>query len=90
MPAESLIDGPPLQTHTEGVSSSWIVPEGRVIFEITVGSDAYPELLEKGSVIHFSHAALKGIQALRDSELIQVVYSVDCFCDSSQNANEKM
>jgi transcriptional regulator with XRE-family HTH domain len=85
VPAESMLEVPSRYACAEGVGSSWIVLDGRVIFEIAVGSDAYPELLEKGSVIHFRRAAPRGIQALRDSHLLQVVYSADCFCGAGQD-----
>jgi len=80
VPAESVLEVPRSYTCADGVSSSWIVLDGRVIFEISTGAEACPELLERGSVIHFRDAAPRGIQALRDSELVQVVYSAACFC----------
>ena len=63
-------------------SSSWIALAGRVIFEMPAGTDVFPELIEKGSVIHFRGAVPKRIQALQDSQLIQVIHASarDCPC----------
>jgi transcriptional regulator with XRE-family HTH domain len=69
----------------EGSMSSWIVMDGRVIFEIPAPSDGGPwpqwsELLEAGSVIHFRRLTPIIIHGLDNSQLLQVVYSSNCPC----------
>ena len=71
----------------QGTLSSWIVLEGRVIFEIksAPSTPTTPEFLEKGSVIHFRQTAVpEKIQALQDSKLLQIVYSSKCNCNVGQ------
>lgn len=60
--------------------ASWIMLAGRIIVEIRSGSGNSPELLEKGSVIHFRHASPTRIQALEESRILQVIYSGSCSC----------
>ena len=73
-------------TANEGDMSSWIVLEGRTIFEMPKASvggagSQRSELLETGSVIHLRGAGPVKVQALENSELLQIVYSAaDCPC----------
>lgn len=71
--------------YVEGTMTSWIVTEGRVIFEVPESSDGGPspqrsELLGAGSVIHFRRPTPMSIHGLENSQLLQVVYSADCPC----------
>jgi transcriptional regulator with XRE-family HTH domain len=66
-----------------GARSSWIVLDGRVIFEIPgLGPETTPELLEAGSVIHFRRGAPASVNAMQDSRMLQVVCSVQCLCNA--------
>ncbi|MBZ5670764.1 MAG: helix-turn-helix transcriptional regulator [Acidobacteriia bacterium] len=73
-------------TSNERNISSWIVLEGRAIFEMPEASVGGPgsqrsELLETGSVIHLRGVGPIGVQALENTELLQIVYSAgDCLC----------
>jgi len=66
--------------------SSWIVLAGRTIFEMPKASmggrgSQRSELLETGSVIHLRGAGPVRVQALENSELLQIVCSAaDCPC----------
>jgi hypothetical protein len=87
-------------TTNERTLSSWIVLEGRTIFEMPQASTGGPgsqraELLETGSVIHLRGVGPVKVQALENSQLLQIVYSAaDCPCldapsresDASRNA----
>jgi len=73
-------------TSNERTMSSWIVLEGRAIFELPEASVGGPgsqrsELLETGSVIHLRAVGPIRVQALENTELLQIVYSAaDCPC----------
>ena len=87
-------------TSSQHAMSSWIVLEGRTIFEMPKDSEGGPpsqrsELLETGSVIHLREVRPVRVEALENSELLQIVCSaVDCPClgtsrdedDASRNA----
>jgi transcriptional regulator with XRE-family HTH domain len=70
-----------VDSSVEGVLSSWIVLEGQAIFEIIADSETSNELLEKGSVIHLRRGMPRKIQALQDSQLLQIIYSTECHCN---------
>lgn len=53
---------------------SWIVLKGRVIFEIGDLKASTPEVLDEGSVMHFRKPLPVKIQALKDSQLLQISY----------------
>ena len=88
LPAGSNVDVGRDDSPIDSVVSSWIILEGRLILEIQVGNDLSPELLERGSVIHFRRAAPKKIQALEDSQIIQLIYSSACHCNPKQKKDE--
>ena len=73
-------------TTNERTMSSWIVLEGRTIFEMPRGPGGgarfqRSELLETGSVIHLQGTGPVRVQALENSELLQIVCSAaDCPC----------
>jgi transcriptional regulator with XRE-family HTH domain len=60
--------------------ASWIMLSGRVIMDVRRGDDSIAELVEKDSVLHLRDSPPKKLQALEDSELLQIVYSGECFC----------
>lgn len=61
--------------------ASWIVLSGRVIMNVPKGNkDGISELVEKDSVLHLRESPPKKLHALEDSELLQIVYSGECFC----------
>jgi transcriptional regulator with XRE-family HTH domain len=60
--------------------ASWIMLSGRAIMDIRRGADSISELVEKDSVLHLRESHPKKLQALEDSELLQIVYSGECFC----------
>lgn len=60
--------------------ASWIMLSGRVIMDVRKGADSISELVEKDSVLHLRDSPPKKLHALEDSELLQIVYSGECFC----------
>ncbi len=62
--------------------SSWIVLSGRLIFEVRTALGTTGELIESGSVIHVRGETPLKIQALQDSEIIQITcsHSGQCAC----------
>jgi DNA-binding XRE family transcriptional regulator len=64
---------------SEGMSS-WIVLSGRVIFEMAGPLGSTGELVENGCVIHVRGGTPVRIQALQDSEMIQVICSHSTLC----------
>lgn len=54
---------------------SWIVLKGRVVFEIGDDENSIPEILDEGSVMHFRRSLPVKIQALKDSQFLQLTYS---------------
>ena len=54
---------------------SWIVLKGRVVFEIGDSENSVPEVLDEGSVMHFRRSLPVKIQALKDSQFLQLTYS---------------
>jgi transcriptional regulator with XRE-family HTH domain len=71
-------------TANEASMSSWIVLEGRTIFEMpkaALPGSQRSELLEAGSVIHLRSVGPVKVQALENSQLLQIVYSpAECPC----------
>jgi transcriptional regulator with XRE-family HTH domain len=64
-----------------GSTSSWIVLEGQVIFEILIDKEKSLHLLEAGQVLHVKGATVNTMQTLQYSKVIQVSYSQDfCSC----------
>ncbi len=61
--------------HTPAGRSSWIVLDGRVIFEAGT-----PELVEAGSVIHFRGPAPARLHAMEESRLLEIRYAGECPC----------
>jgi transcriptional regulator with XRE-family HTH domain len=62
---------------------SWIILKGRVIFEIGDDKNSIPEILDEGSVMHFRRSLPVKIQALKDSQFLQVTYSTGmCTCEA--------
>jgi transcriptional regulator with XRE-family HTH domain len=75
--------------HLPAPTWSWIVLKGRAIFDIEEDEGKVnPELLEEGSVIHFLRPLPTKIQALQDSQFLQITYSSgECACTPA--ADEK-
>lgn len=70
-----------LQTELEGTVASWIVLEGRVILDLVFDKREVSELLNAGSVIHFRPGVTMNVQAVSDSQLIEIqCTNGDCFC----------
>jgi transcriptional regulator with XRE-family HTH domain len=63
-----------------GSMSSWIVLSGRLIFEVGASFAQTNELAESGSVIHVRGGVPLRIQALEDSQIIQIAYSSSGHC----------
>jgi transcriptional regulator with XRE-family HTH domain len=78
----------PNQSLDEENPLSWIVLKGRVIFEIGDHENSSPEVLDEGSVLHFRRPLPVKIQALKDSQLLQISYSsLDTRKSRNQNEN---
>jgi transcriptional regulator with XRE-family HTH domain len=70
-----------LQTELEGAVASWIVIEGRVILDLIFDDREASELLNAGSVIHFRPGVTMNVQAVSDSQLIEIQCGTgDCSC----------
>src|ERR1041385_6395957 len=71
-PSESL---PSVADPWSAYPLSWIVLKGRVVFEIGDNEKSVPEVLDEGSVMHFRRSLPVKIQALKDSQFLQLTYS---------------
>jgi transcriptional regulator with XRE-family HTH domain len=60
--------------------SSWVVLKGQVVMEIEAGAKMVSELATKDSVVHLRKDHLRGIKALQESKLLQIIYSGQCLC----------
>lgn len=61
--------------------SSWVMLEGRAIFDISTNGKTEAEIMGVGGVLHFRHELPLRIQALEKTQLLKIVYSATtCVC----------